>query len=360
MVIFLIGLVSMVSGFVHYFRRSPDSLEPVPQILMRTLRKDYARYSKDEDMNDLERDLGDEYGWKQIHGDVFRSPSYPMMLSVFVGTGYQIATVTFFVIIFAIFGSVFTVSSNSRRSVRELMHEKVLVRMAMKLKHHFQGHPDTDHVPSSSRRLCLTGANFLTFSARQGVIHGAGISLIHGHICLRRDVSRQRVLWRQVSVQSLSFFQPADHYSMLQSVRPIWSPEVDQADADVSLSPALPHLRDCFPHQLYRSVETADEAELELMLLPDYMYSDVLPCITSDPVRIHGGRDVHLPLCHPAPDPDRQRAGSQPGRSVQLPVPSERRSASYPRKEVVSLTSLCIMTFQCNEDLCATGTWSRS
>lgn len=73
---------------------------------MRTLRKDYARYSKDEDMNDLERDLGDEYGWKQIHGDVFRSPSYPMLLSVFVGTGYQIATVTFFVIIFAIFGSV--------------------------------------------------------------------------------------------------------------------------------------------------------------------------------------------------------------------------------------------------------------
>ena len=44
------------------------------------------------------------YGWKQIHGDVFRPPSYPMLLSVFVGTGYQVATVTFFVIIFAIFG----------------------------------------------------------------------------------------------------------------------------------------------------------------------------------------------------------------------------------------------------------------
>ena len=46
MVIFLVGLVSM--------------------ILMRTLRKDYARYSKEEDMDDLERDLGDEYGWKQV------------------------------------------------------------------------------------------------------------------------------------------------------------------------------------------------------------------------------------------------------------------------------------------------------
>lgn len=43
MVIFLIGLVSM--------------------ILMRTLRKDYARYSRDEDIEHLDMDLGDEYGW---------------------------------------------------------------------------------------------------------------------------------------------------------------------------------------------------------------------------------------------------------------------------------------------------------
>ena len=46
MVIFLVGLVTM--------------------ILMRTLRKDYARYSKEEDLDDMERDLGDEYGWKQV------------------------------------------------------------------------------------------------------------------------------------------------------------------------------------------------------------------------------------------------------------------------------------------------------
>ena len=46
MVIFLVGLVSM--------------------ILMRTLRKDYARYSKEDDIDDMEKDLGDEYGWKQV------------------------------------------------------------------------------------------------------------------------------------------------------------------------------------------------------------------------------------------------------------------------------------------------------
>jgi transmembrane 9 superfamily member 3 len=87
MVIFLVGLVSM--------------------ILMRTLRKDYARYSKDDDIDDMERDLGDEYGWKQVHGDVFRTPPYPLLLSIFVGTGCQVAVVTFFVTIFAIMGELY-------------------------------------------------------------------------------------------------------------------------------------------------------------------------------------------------------------------------------------------------------------
>merc|ERR1712216_654856 len=51
MVIFLAGLVSM--------------------ILMRTLRNDYAKYTRDEeDVESLERDM-DESGWKLCHGDVF-------------------------------------------------------------------------------------------------------------------------------------------------------------------------------------------------------------------------------------------------------------------------------------------------
>lgn len=87
MVLFLVGLVSM--------------------ILMRTLRRDYARYSRDE-FDDLERDLGDEYGWKQVHTDVFRPPSHPLLLSALVGTGYQVAFVSFVVIISAIAGELYT------------------------------------------------------------------------------------------------------------------------------------------------------------------------------------------------------------------------------------------------------------
>lgn len=87
MVLFLVGLVSM--------------------ILMRTLRRDYARYSRDE-FDDLERDLGDEYGWKQIHTDVFRPPSHQLLFSSLVGTGYQVTAVSFIVIIAAIVGELYT------------------------------------------------------------------------------------------------------------------------------------------------------------------------------------------------------------------------------------------------------------
>ena len=86
MVIFLVGLVSM--------------------ILVRTLRKDYARYSKDEEMDD-ERDLGDEYGWKNIHGDVFRASWNPILFTSIIGCGYQLTSVVLCVTIFAIIGDLY-------------------------------------------------------------------------------------------------------------------------------------------------------------------------------------------------------------------------------------------------------------
>merc|ERR1719195_2316789 len=77
-------------------------------ILMRTLRKDYARYSKEDDVDDMERDLGDEYGWKQVHGDVFRPAASPLLFSALVGTGSQLAVVVLLVILFAILGELYT------------------------------------------------------------------------------------------------------------------------------------------------------------------------------------------------------------------------------------------------------------
>jgi len=88
MVIFLVGLVFM--------------------ILMRTLRKDYARYSRDEQIDDMERDLGDEYGWKQVHGDVFRSPTSAIFFTSLVGAGSQLILDLLLGILFVICGQLYT------------------------------------------------------------------------------------------------------------------------------------------------------------------------------------------------------------------------------------------------------------
>lgn len=87
MVTFLVGLVSM--------------------ILIRTLRKDIARYARSDEIDELERDLGDEYGWKQVHGDVFRPPSHRMLLSAFIGCGAQIIFVALAVIVTIILGDLY-------------------------------------------------------------------------------------------------------------------------------------------------------------------------------------------------------------------------------------------------------------
>ena len=95
MVIFLTGLVSM--------------------ILMRTLRRDYAKYAarEEEDVEahalaDAARDGADaESGWKLVHGDVFRPPRYLPVFAALLGTGVQMATLVTFVILGTIFGSLY-------------------------------------------------------------------------------------------------------------------------------------------------------------------------------------------------------------------------------------------------------------
>jgi transmembrane 9 superfamily protein 3 len=84
MVIFLTGLVSI--------------------ILMRTLRKDYARIAREVDEFDDDGG-GDELGWKQIHGDVFRAPSHLMLFSALLGSGHQLILLVFSVLFLSILGT---------------------------------------------------------------------------------------------------------------------------------------------------------------------------------------------------------------------------------------------------------------
>jgi len=103
MVLFLMGLVAL--------------------ILLRTLRKDYARYAlshgrrdiEDGDDEEIDEDDGkpflgpnaagvEDSGWKQVHGDVFRAPKFLPLLAAILGTGWQVVTLVMGVVLFAVAG----------------------------------------------------------------------------------------------------------------------------------------------------------------------------------------------------------------------------------------------------------------
>uniref|UniRef100_A0A7N8YM51 Transmembrane 9 superfamily member n=1 Tax=Mastacembelus armatus TaxID=205130 RepID=A0A7N8YM51_9TELE len=52
----------------------------------------------------LQEDAQEEFGWKLVHGDVFRPPRKGMLLSVFLGSGTQIFIMTFVTLFFACLG----------------------------------------------------------------------------------------------------------------------------------------------------------------------------------------------------------------------------------------------------------------
>jgi transmembrane 9 superfamily protein 2/4 len=77
-VVFLIGMVST--------------------ILVRTLKKDIARYNRLDQLGlddfgangSMEDGMQEDSGWKLVHGDVFRPPKNPLFLAVVVGNGAQL------------------------------------------------------------------------------------------------------------------------------------------------------------------------------------------------------------------------------------------------------------------------------
>lgn len=56
-------------------------------IMVRTLRRDIARYNTDGDNYE---DTLEETGWKLVHGDVFRPPKHPRLFAALIGSGIQI------------------------------------------------------------------------------------------------------------------------------------------------------------------------------------------------------------------------------------------------------------------------------
>lgn len=69
----------------------------VAMIFMRTLHADIRKY---RDMEPQE----EETGWKLVHGDVFRPPPVPLLLSALIGSGVQVFAMSLITLIFALLG----------------------------------------------------------------------------------------------------------------------------------------------------------------------------------------------------------------------------------------------------------------
>lgn len=84
----------------------------VMSILVRALKKDIARYNRLDQISlddlsgtsALEDGVQEDSGWKLVHGDVFRTPPRPLLLSVFLGNGAQLFVMAGLTIAFALLG----------------------------------------------------------------------------------------------------------------------------------------------------------------------------------------------------------------------------------------------------------------
>ncbi|KAB5592575.1 Endosomal integral membrane protein (P24a) [Ceratobasidium theobromae] len=86
----------------------------VSMILVRTVSRDISRYNA----IDLSEDVQEDFGWKLVHGEVFRSPQFPMVLSVLVGNGAQLSVMVGVTLIFALLGFL---SPSNRGSLATMM-----------------------------------------------------------------------------------------------------------------------------------------------------------------------------------------------------------------------------------------------
>ena len=87
-------------------------------ILIRNLRRDFARYNLLYTSEDRAEDL-EEFGWRLLHGDGFRPPRFsPLVLSAVCGTGAQILCTSFLTSILSLLGFFSPFDPENRGSLR--------------------------------------------------------------------------------------------------------------------------------------------------------------------------------------------------------------------------------------------------
>ncbi|KAF8829200.1 hypothetical protein HHX47_DHR3000931 [Lentinula edodes] len=86
----------------------------VSMILYRSVSRDISRYNA----SDMSEDVQEDWGWKLVHGEVFRQPSHPMLLGIMSGNGAQLCSMVGVTLVFALLGFL---SPSNRGSLATVM-----------------------------------------------------------------------------------------------------------------------------------------------------------------------------------------------------------------------------------------------
>lgn len=86
----------------------------VSMIVYRNVSRDISRYNA----LDVNEDVQEDWGWKLVHGEVFRTPQKALILSVLVGNGAQLCSMVGVTLVFALLGFL---SPSNRGSLATVM-----------------------------------------------------------------------------------------------------------------------------------------------------------------------------------------------------------------------------------------------
>jgi transmembrane 9 superfamily protein 2/4 len=86
----------------------------VSMILLRSVSRDISRYNALDPSEDIQED----WGWKLVSGEVFRTPTNPLVLSAMVGNGAQLCAMVAVTLVFALLGFL---SPSNRGSLATVM-----------------------------------------------------------------------------------------------------------------------------------------------------------------------------------------------------------------------------------------------
>ena len=194
----------------------------------------------------------------QVHGDVFRPASHPMLFSALIGTGYHISFVSFLVIIVAILGELYT------------------------------------------ERGSMVSTSIFVYAATgpiNGYFGGSLYARMGGKIWIKQVREEPDWGFPILFGVSLSASQSHNHELVLRFSLVVHELVLRCSDDPFGFPAARVGLWNGFLHQLHRHL---------------------LSRVARHSLRHHGGRHLHLSFRHSPADVGRNHFGAQPGGHAQL------------------------------------------